>query len=317
MRGLLSALVELGDRGRLAAALWNAEKRSATFGSENDDSRGSPAPTARIGDRGQFPRRAAGDIDPLQLLAGEKSDGPAVGGEERGFRAVGARELPRLERSRVVYSEDRNGPFDLYEAKLAEPGKDAPLLATPLWKYPETWSPDGRFIVYTEVDPKTRANLWVLPRTGEAKPYPFLATPASESIARFSPDGRFLAYASDESGREEVYVQPFPATGAKWQISTAGGSEPGWRGDMLEAFYLSSDFQLMSVTVSPSPSGLSFGPPQPLFRVSRATALGVTERSYALSRDGQRFLVLQQEGEGTSSPITVVIGPAAHGESKR
>jgi hypothetical protein len=146
---------------------------------------------------------------------------------------------------------------------------------------------------------------------------PFLATPASESIARFSPDGRFLAYASDESGREEVYVQPFPATGAKWQISTAGGSEPGWRSDMREAFYLSSDFQLMSVTVSASPSGLSFGPPQPLFRVSRATALGVTERSYALSRDGQRFLVLQQQGEGTSSPITVVIGPAAHGESKR
>jgi Tol biopolymer transport system component len=218
--------------------------------------------------------------------------------------------------SRIVFCEDSNGPFDLYELKLAEPGKDVPLLVSPLWKYPETWSPDGRLIVYTEVDPKSRANLWVLPRTGSAKPYPFLATPASESAARFSPDGRFLAYTSDESGREEVFVQPFPVTGAKWQVSAAGGFEASWRGDGREVFYVAPDFRLMSVAVSRSPAGLTFGPPRALFRIPHKSNPGFGGRDYAVSRDGQRFLVIERPSEAASSPIAVVVGPAAPGGSK-
>jgi serine/threonine protein kinase/Tol biopolymer transport system component len=210
--------------------------------------------------------------------------------------------------SRVLFAEDRKGPFDLYELKVSEPGKDIPVLATPLWKYPETWSPDGRFVVYTEVDPSSRANLWVLPRTGDAKPFPLLATAAAESGARFSPDGRFLAYASDESGREEVFVQPFPATGAKWQVSAAGGSEAAWRGDGRELFYVGPDERLMAVAVSPSSPGLAFGVPRALFRIPRKHSMGVSGRTYAVARDGQRFLALEWPSEAVASPIVVALG---------
>ena len=108
-----------------------------------------------------------------------------------------------------------------------------------------TLSPDERRIVVSNqgrgagaaslmlVDPASRGNLWVLPRTGDGKPYPFVATAAAESGARFSPDGRFVAYTSDDSGRDEVFVQPFPPTGAKWQVSSAGGVEAAWPGDVV------------------------------------------------------------------------------------
>ncbi len=218
--------------------------------------------------------------------------------------------------SRVLFAEDRNGPFDLYELKVSEPGRDVLVLATPLWKYPESWSPDGRFVLYTEVDPASRANLWVLPRTGDAKPFPFLATSAAESGARFSPDGRFLAYASDESGREEIFVQPFPATGAKWQVSAAGGFEAAWRGDGREVFYVASDARLMAVAVAPSSSGLAFGVPRALFRISSKHDIGTSGHSYAVSRDGQRFLVLERPGKAIASSIVVVLGPSAQGASK-
>ncbi len=218
--------------------------------------------------------------------------------------------------SRVLFADDRNGPFDLFELKVSEAGKDVPVLATPLWKYPETWSPDGRLVVYTEVDPSSRANLWVLPRTEDAKPFPFLATAAAESGARFSPDGRFLAYTSDESGREEVFVQPFPAIGAKWQVSAAGGFEAAWRGDGRELFYVATDARLMAVAVSASSSGLAFGVPRALFRIPLRHGMGATGRHYATSRDGQRFLALDWPSEATASPIVVVLGPLAAGASK-
>ena len=217
---------------------------------------------------------------------------------------------------RVLFADDRNGPFDLFELKVSQPGKDAPVLATPLWKYPESWSPDGRFVIYTEIDPASRGNLWVLPRTGDAKPFPFLATTAAESGARFSPDGRFLAYASDESGREEVFVQPFPATGAKWQVSAAGGFEAAWRGDGRELFYIAPDARLMAVPVAPLSAGLAFGVPRALLRIPLRHALGLSYRDYAVSRDGQRFLVLEWPGEAVASPIVVVLGPPAQGASK-
>jgi Tol biopolymer transport system component len=218
--------------------------------------------------------------------------------------------------SRVLFSDDRNGPFDLFELKVDEPGKDVAVLTSPHWKYPESWSSDGRFVVYTEVDPEKRGDLWVLPRTGNAKPYPFLATAAAESGARFSPDGRFLAYVSDESGREEVYVQPFPANSVKWKVSAAGGFGAAWRGDGRELFYISTAFQMMSVTVTPTASGLAFGLPQVLFRVPVRRTVGASGRDYSVSRNGQRFLVFERLGDSEASPIVMVLEAAGKAESK-
>ena len=100
---------------------------------------------------------------------------------------------------------------------------------------PHSWSPDGQLLAFVEVNPTTGYDIWVLrlgdPSAGSGqvrKAQPFLRTPFNESVPRFSPDGRWLAYVSDESGRWEIYVQPYPGPGGKWQISTEGGTEPVW-----------------------------------------------------------------------------------------
>ena len=90
-----------------------------------------------------------------------------------------------------------------------------------------SWSPDGQLLAFVEINPTTGYDIWVL-RLGDRKAQPFLRTPFNEGAPRFSPDGRWLAYVSDESGRYEIYVQPYPGPGGKWQISTEGGTEPLW-----------------------------------------------------------------------------------------
>ena len=92
-------------------------------------------------------------------------------------------------------------------------------------KAPRSWSADGRFIVYDGADaPTTQSDIWVLPLTGDRKPFPFLMTPAREGQGTLSPDGKWMAYTSNESGRYDIYVQPFPPTGGKWLVSTGGGA---------------------------------------------------------------------------------------------
>ena len=107
-------------------------------------------------------------------------------------------------------------------------------------KWATAWSSDGRYLIYQERNTKTQFDIWVLPLYGDRKPAPLLATPFSETQAQLSPDGRWLAYASDESGTSEVYVQPFPSSGGKWQISSGGGRQPRWRHDGKELFFLTA-----------------------------------------------------------------------------
>ncbi len=114
-----------------------------------------------------------------------------------------------------------------------------------------------------------------------------------------------LTYQSDESGRDEIYVQAFPLSGAKFQISTGGGSEPQWRNDDTELFYRSADGNLMAVPVK---SGAAFatGVPRPLFRFATAGG-GFATHNYAVSNDGQRFLVVGASTSDKSVPMTVVL----------
>jgi Tol biopolymer transport system component/predicted Ser/Thr protein kinase len=217
--------------------------------------------------------------------------------------------------TRVAYASDHNGPFDLFEHSVSGTGEEKLLLATPHWKYPESWSPDGKFLSYRVIDPVTGVDIWILPRTAGAKPFPLLRTAAAESNSRFSPDGRFLAYTCDESGREEVFVQPFPATGAKWQVSRAGGFSAAWRADGGELYYAAPDSQLMAVTVTRSPAGLVFAPPRALFRLPIKRG-GSTSNYFAAARDGQSFLVLERPTEAVASSIVVVLGLAAPGAPK-
>ena len=102
---------------------------------------------------------------------------------------------------------------------------------------PDDWSLDGRFLVYETHGLDT--DLWLLPLSGDRKPIPLATTPFVENGARFSPDSRWVAYASNESGRREVYVQPVPPTGEKWQVSTSGENSPRWARNNSELFYMS------------------------------------------------------------------------------
>ena len=171
---------------------------------------------------------------------------------------------------------------------------------------PLDWSRDGKFIIYEATGGATGYDLWLLPLEGDHKPVPYLQTPFNEGDAQFSPDGRWMAYASNESGQPQVYVQGIPASGAKWQISPAGGVQPRWRRDGKELFYISADQKLMAVPVKPGP-GFDAGAPQALFEVDPLYSPLLGSFAYQPAADGQRFLVLEVVGGSTAPPMNVVL----------
>jgi Tol biopolymer transport system component len=209
---------------------------------------------------------------------------------------------------RIVWTSNRSGAYDLYQKAASGAGKDELLLKTVIAKYPDDWSLDGKFILYESVDPKTKFDLWVLPMFGDHKPTPYLQTESNETHARFSPDGRWVAYASDESGRSEVYVQSFPATGGKWQISSGGGDQPQWRRDGKELFFVAADGKLMAAEVNPGASTFQAGVPQPLMGLHVPT-IGITSirNYYLVAADGKRFLIVNSMDDAASFPITVIL----------
>jgi hypothetical protein len=144
----------------------------------------------------------------------------------------------------------------------------------------------------------------VLPQFGDKKPFAYLQTRFAELFAKFSPDGRWVAYTSDESGRPEIYVAPFPTPSGKWQISTVGGSVPRWRNDGKEIFYIAPDDKLMVAAVNAQGPIFQPGAVQPLFQTRAPT---LTRYPYVVSSDGQHFLVNTIAGEATSSPVTLVV----------
>jgi serine/threonine protein kinase len=216
---------------------------------------------------------------------------------------------------RVVWASNRSGVFNLY-VKSANGGGPEQLLVTmgaPAG-WPEDWSRDGRFIIYQIPGAKTGQDLWIAPQPSEAaggdrKPFPYLQTEFDEKHGRFSPDGRWVAYSSNESGRDEVYVQSFPASGARFQISAGGGMEPQWRKDGAELFYIAEDRTLMAVPVKlarSSSDSLQVGQAKRLFRVPLIDAF-IVGRSYEVSNDGQRFLLRALASGATAPPLMVVL----------
>jgi hypothetical protein len=158
------------------------------------------------------------------------------------------------------------------------------------------------FVVLSEV---SNLDLFVLPLFGDRQPIPIATAPANEEQERFSPDGRWIAYTSDETGRREVYVQPFPPTGARWQLSEVGGSYPKWRGDGAELFYLAPDLNLVAVEVKPGTT-FAVGAQRALFQIDDA-GLGAGTSKYEVTRDGQRFLVNTAFDRPAGDPLLVVL----------
>jgi Tol biopolymer transport system component len=214
---------------------------------------------------------------------------------------------------RIVFRSNRKDNYDLYEKSSSHEGNETLLYESPEPKVPNTWSPDGKNLLYASLAPKTGYDLWVLPveakSSGGRKPDVFLQTPFDESQAAFSPNGHWVAYQSNEGGPMEIYVQPFPGPGAKQQISNGGGTSPRWRRDGKELFYLTPDAKLMAVPIGgPSSTTLEAGPPVVLFQTRLSGLGGVAGNvrpQYDVAGDG-RFL-MNITTEETISPITVIL----------
>ncbi len=206
--------------------------------------------------------------------------------------------------SSIAFSSNRKGHFDIYQKASSGAGNEELLLESNFDKQPTSWSRDGRFLLYWTIDPKTQADIWILPLSGDRTPFPFLNTEFNEGNGQFSPDGRWIAYFSTESGRVELYVAPFPGPGGKRQISTSGATVPArWRGDGKEIFYLAPDNKLMAAEVNGQGATLEVGAVRALFEVRRGGPGSV----YDVTGDGQRFLVNTAVEQKTSSPITLVV----------
>jgi dipeptidyl aminopeptidase/acylaminoacyl peptidase len=148
--------------------------------------------------------------------------------------------------------------------------------------------------------------LWLLPTSGDRKPVPFLKTQFNVYQGQVSPDSKWIAYTSNESGRNEIYVQSFPTGGGRWLVSSSGGSLARWRRDGKELFYRAPDGRLMVAPVRQTAQGLEFGTPVPLFRISEPQ--GIFSYPYDLSPDGQKILALvpgQVAGDAASLNVIV------------
>ncbi len=206
--------------------------------------------------------------------------------------------------SRILYNANRKGHLDLYQKPSSGAGTEEAVLEDNLDKYPTSWSPDGRLILYRTGSGGAHTELFVLPLSGDRKPVPFLNSKFEENFGQFSPDGRWVAYRSNESGRSEVYVAPFPGPGGKWQISTTGGDRPRWRRDGGEIFYIAPDNILMAATVNGKGASFEVSSVKPLF----ATRVVPGSRyQYAVAGSGQRFLINTAPEPTASAPITVVL----------
>jgi eukaryotic-like serine/threonine-protein kinase len=204
----------------------------------------------------------------------------------------------------VVFATGRTGLLDLYQrpSNMSSPDEVLLKLGAPPILFPSDWSADGKYLAYYRTDAKTQLDIWVLPMYGDRKPFPYVHGEFNESQGQFSPDGKWMAYVSDESGTPEIYVQSFPTLTGKLQISPNGGSQPRWRPDGKELFYVAPDRKLMAVTVK-SGATIDATAPRSLFE----TTLPITpnRQTYAVSPDGQRFL-LNAPLEVASPPMTIV-----------
>jgi eukaryotic-like serine/threonine-protein kinase len=171
-------------------------------------------------------------------------------------------------------------------------------------RYLWDWRRDGRYLLYAETTLQTRADLWILPLEPGRSPIPFLKSPFHEFYGQFSPDGNWIAYTSDESGREEVYIRAAFGTGGKRQISNAGGSQPRWRPDGRELFYLTGA-NLMAARIRVVGNVIESDSPYPLFSLPHVSQ---TFYSYDVAKDGNRFLILLPVGGSAAGALTALSG---------
>jgi Tol biopolymer transport system component len=209
---------------------------------------------------------------------------------------------------RVVYSSIQAGTFQLVERAVGA-SASTDVLTTGISKQATDWSRDGKWLLFRSVGrASSELDVWALPLAGDRTPLPVAVTEFEERDAQFSPRARWVAYQSNESGRNEVYVQPFQHDGEKVRISTSGGVQPRWRPDGRELFYLTLDSQLTAVPIvfGPEETTMTSGTAAPLFRAPVGAVQDRSTPHYVVSGDGQRFL-LDTVVEAAAAPITILL----------
>ncbi len=202
----------------------------------------------------------------------------------------------------VVFGSKRGeNAFGLYLQRVDGRSPAELLWASPsLWPDPQSWTPDGRTIVFNSKGRETSDDIWTL-SLDDRTARPWLATPAAEWAGRLSPDGRWMAYNSNESGRDEVYVQPYPGPGAKRLVSAGGGTNAIWARDGRELFYRAGD-AIVAVEVEAGPT-FTVGPPRVLF----SGPYRMTGRDFDISPDGSRFLMMRSNRVRTTATLQVLL----------
>jgi Tol biopolymer transport system component len=214
--------------------------------------------------------------------------------------------------TRIAFASLREPPPQLYELTANSAGTEKRLLKTNFPAGPSGWSADGNLLIYDITDPQTSGDIWALALTGNSEPHPVVHTSADEHYGTLSPDGRWLAYISNETGPYEVYVESFPPTGFKRQISTQGGFEPHWRRDGTELFYMAPNQMLMAIGVKAGPTTLGVSAPKALFPTRiKWMEIQAVAHHYAPAPDGQRFLISRVTAEAQSVPVTIVLNWSA------
>jgi Tol biopolymer transport system component len=210
--------------------------------------------------------------------------------------------------TRLLFASSRKHQFGLFvkNANGAEEEKLLELEASDRAdKYPSDWSRDGRYVLYEKA-----TELWVA-EMPDLQTRAFVKVPATVKNGQFSPDGKWVAYASNESGKWEIYVTSYPEAHGKWQVSGAGGTQPRWRGDGKELFYLASDGKIMAVPVTPG-ANFDAGALVTLFQANARELVATSELvTYDVTKDGQRFLINTQVKNEDLQPMSVILNWAA------
>jgi Tol biopolymer transport system component len=202
---------------------------------------------------------------------------------------------------RVAFQSNREGSLSLFSQLADGSGGLERLTTGESSPAANSWSSDGQLLAFVDVDPTTGWAIWVL-RLSDRKAQPFLQAAFNGQAPRFSPDEHWLAYVSDETGHFEVYVQPYPGPGGKWQISTDGGMEPAWNPNGRELFYRSGR-KMMAVEIATQP-GFTAGKPRVLFEGDYVPT-PLQFPNYDVSQDGQRFLMLKPSEQEAAAPTQI------------
>jgi WD40 repeat protein len=204
----------------------------------------------------------------------------------------------------IAFSSNRDGPYNLYIKPSDGSGMAERLTVYEGHQDPASWSPDGRTLAFAQYHPVTDWDIGLVHFEPEPRQEVFINTSFREFHPMISPDGQWLAYVSDETGRLEVYVQPFPDGGSKWLVSIGGGTEPLWAPSGEELFYRNGD-QVMMVAIGPGPDFVA-GSPELLFETPALLTTGLGLPDYDISPDGQRFVMIAPENQARETEIYVV-----------